>query len=130
MMMSSRIISVLRQKDPAELRKSMQTQLDFYHENIEPALKKQGVDMEMVPLNSIDPIPPFQWYSVNGYIYINPLTTICVKDTKSGHEDVANIANVTPRNTFHIKFDPNNDYAKKSLTGFERTFNYYTHANQ
>jgi len=112
-------------EDSEKMKSSMKSKLIDCQESCKK-LADSGINIKLnlLKINNPTPIPPFQYYSINNYIFINPLTTIHIPKQDSVPEGWASTKQ-TPRDTFHIRFDISNDEVKKIVSDYNITLEYY-----
>ena len=100
---------------------------NYYKENIKPLYDANDVTINLKFLNIDEeniPIPPFQWYEVNKFVYFNPLVTLYIHDTNLTHIDELDDKK-TPRDGLYMVFNSENLDAQKLLTDYRKTLKYY-----
>ena len=115
-------------KSSEDLKNGLIKAHNHYNDEIKPFYETNNVTINLKFLNIDEkdiPIPPFQWYEVNKFVYFNPLVTLYIHDENNfASIDELNIKN-TPRDGLHLVFNPDNENAQKLLSDYRKTLKYY-----
>ncbi|MCL2064772.1 MAG: ABC transporter permease [Candidatus Cloacimonetes bacterium] len=119
-----------------ELKSEININYNKFLKDIEPLYKKNNIEINFNIINvfkngsPIAPIPPFQWFGVNDFVYINPLITMYIHDGNiiaptENLDDFMQSEKKRLKDSVHIRFHRNNKDANQMLSDYENTLNFY-----